>query len=107
MVPSVTCDHFLYADDTTLIISGNDPREIGLRLIKDLASLSVWLEENKLYFTWAGLKASYLPLQKDYVKVNKMSLTCNDVNISSKSNIKYLGVTLDQDMAGTSFKPLL
>ena len=35
-------------------------------------------------------------------KVNKMSVTCNNVNISSKSNIKYLGVTLDQDMADTS-----
>ena len=31
-----------------------------------------------------------------------MSVTCNNVNIFSKSNIKYLGVTLDQDMAGTS-----
>ena len=31
-----------------------------------------------------------------------MSVTCNDVNISSESNIKYVGVTLDQDMIGTS-----
>ena len=65
MVPSVTCDIFLYTDDTTLIISGKDQVEIELRLNKDLASLSVWLEENKLSLHLARLKASYLPLSKD------------------------------------------
>ena len=40
MVQSVTCDLFLYMDDSALVISGKDPREIELRLSKELASLS-------------------------------------------------------------------
>ena len=31
-----------------------------------------------------------------------MSISCNGVSISSKDKVKYLGVTIDQDMSGSS-----
>ena len=99
-VQSITCDLFLYADDSTLV-SGKDPREVELRLSKELASLSAWLE-NKLSLHLGKTESILFASMERLGKVNKMSVFCNNVNISSKSNIKYLGVTLDQYMAGTS-----
>ena len=31
-----------------------------------------------------------------------MSISCNGVDISAKDKVKYLGVTIDQDMSGSS-----
>ncbi len=31
-----------------------------------------------------------------------MSISCNGADISAKSQVKYLGVTIDQDMSGTT-----
>ena len=33
-------------------------------------------------------------------KESKMNISCNNVPIEAKSNVKYLGVILDQDMSG-------
>ena len=65
IVQSVTRDLFLYMDDSALVISGKARREIELRLRKELASLSFGWKKINVHFTWAKLKASYLPQRKD------------------------------------------
>ena len=39
----------MYADDTTLSVSGKDPKEISSKLTADLASIMNWLTVNKLF----------------------------------------------------------
>jgi hypothetical protein len=38
----------MYADDSSLVVSGTGPRQIEITLAENLKSLSYWLEENKL-----------------------------------------------------------
>ena len=45
---SVKCKLLLYADDSALIISGFDPKEIAKELSKELESCRQWLIDNKL-----------------------------------------------------------
>ena len=48
MIQAVNCNVFLYADDSALVISVSNPKEIEHRLGLELQLVSVWLEENKL-----------------------------------------------------------
>jgi len=102
MIQSVNCDLFLYADDSALVVSGSDPREIEHRLSLELASLNVWLEENKLSLHLGKTESILFASKKRLGKIDEMSVSCNDVDINAKSSVKYLGVTLDQDMSGTT-----
>ena len=48
---SLVCQHafpILFADDTSLFISGNDPKIIQLLMNIELENISLWLEVNKL-----------------------------------------------------------
>ena len=47
-VTSVNFDLFLYADGSTLLVSGKNPADIQNRLGIDLNAIQGWLEENKL-----------------------------------------------------------
>ena len=42
------CDLYLYDDDSALVVSDTDVNEIESHLQRNLESLSVWLEVNKL-----------------------------------------------------------
>ena len=48
MVTSVNCDLFLYADDSTLLVSGKNPTDIQNTLSIELNAKRGWLEDNKL-----------------------------------------------------------
>ena len=48
MITSVNCDLFLYADDSTLLVSGKNPAVIQNTLSIELNAIRGWLEENKL-----------------------------------------------------------
>ena len=48
MLTSVNCDLFLYADDSTLLVSGKNPTDIQNTLSIELNAIRGWLEENKL-----------------------------------------------------------
>ncbi len=45
---AVNCKLLLYADDSALIVTGKDLKEIELKLTKQLESISNWLTDNKL-----------------------------------------------------------
>ena len=48
MCSAVNCKLLLYADDSALIVTGKDLKEIELKLTKELESISNWLTDNKL-----------------------------------------------------------
>ena len=47
-VQNVSCDLFLYGDDSTLLVSGKSQTEIERTLSLQLKSLCGWVEESKL-----------------------------------------------------------
>ena len=48
MITSVNCDIFLYADDSTLLVSGKYHSDIQNTLSIELNAIRGWLEENRL-----------------------------------------------------------
>jgi len=107
MIQAVTCDLFLYADDSALVVSGTDPRQIEITLAENLKSLSYWLEENKLSLHLGKTESILFATKKKLSKCNRLNIMCNNKEIESKSSIKYLGVTFDQDFSGLSMASLM
>ena len=58
LITSVNCDLFLYADDSTLLVSGNNPAVIQNTLSIELNAIRGWLEENKLCIHLGKQRAS-------------------------------------------------
>ena len=102
-LPSVVaCKVLLYADDTAMIVSGMNIHEIEQTLATELKCVRDWLIDNKLSLH-LGKTESILFGNKQ--KLNKqghvnLNITCAGNIIQSKSQVKYLGVELDQFLSG-------
>ena len=107
MITSVNCDLFLYADDSTLLVSGKNPAVIQNTLSIELNAIRGWLEENKLSIhlgkTESILIASKIRLATKIVaRTDSLTISCGSVAIESKSKITYLGLTFDNDISFSS-----
>ena len=78
MLSSVNCNLLLYADDSALFTSGKDPKVISDSLSKELESCRQWLIDNKF------------------------EVTCDGKIINPTNSVKYLGITLNEDLSRES-----
>jgi len=102
MSKATSCDLYLYADDSALLVSGCNVNEIEEKLSLELENVKMWLEENKLSLHLGKTESILFGSKKKLKKVSTLDVKCNGVTLVSKSNVKYLGATLDQDLGGTS-----
>jgi hypothetical protein len=96
------CKVLLYADDTAILFSHNDTRVISEKLSRMLKSCHEWLVDNKLSLH-LGKTESILfgPNRKLRSQSQEnFSISCNGINIESKTSVKYLGVMIDQFHSG-------
>ena len=89
----------LYADDSALLVSGQDIPGIEAALTKELEAVQEWLVENKLSLH-LGKTESILFGSKRKLKHQNLKIQCNGTSIESRTNVSYLGVTLDQALTG-------
>ena len=92
------CKVLLYADDTAILFSHNDTRVISEKLSRMLKSCHEWLVDNKLSLH-LGKTESILfgPNRKlRSQSPENVSISCNGINIESKTSVRYLGVMIDQ-----------
>ena len=99
---SVTCKLLLYADDSTLIVSGSDPKEIACKLSVELDSCRQWLLDNKLSLHLGKTESILFGSKKKLRKVTSFDVRCNDEIIKQVTSVKYLGLQIDNDLAGDS-----
>ena len=102
MVTSVNCDLFLYADDSTLLVSGKHPTDIQKSLSNELNSVRGWLEENKLSIHLGKTESILIASKIRLARTDSLQISCGNVAIESKSKITYLGLTFDSDMSFSS-----
>ena len=104
MKAAVKCKLLLYADDSALLASSSAVSEIEDVLSRELESVSEWLVENRLSFSLhLGKTESILfGSNKRLAKIRELHITCNGNNIESGAKVTYLGVTLDQNLSGSS-----
>ena len=98
-IPSaVKCKLLLYADDSALIVPGNNTKEIQQELSNELESIRKWLIDNKLSPHF-GKTESILFASKRNLHKKNLDSSPRHV-LSCRTKVKYLGVELDQSLAG-------
>lgn len=96
--PSV--DFILYADDTSLFISGPDASDVATRAEKCLSELSRWPNSNGLKINTQKTKAGMFRARNKQAMLNKhMTLASAPIGIVSRH--KILEVTFSNDMTWT------
>lgn len=84
----------LFADDTLLMISGNDVNSLINKANEDLSTISDWLNFNYLSLNIEKTKAMIISLKNiNYDSINKISISNNIIDFVTE--YKYLGVWID------------
>ena len=97
---SVKCKLLLYADDSALLISGNDPKQIADQLSKELNSCRNWLIDNKLSLHIGKTESILFGTRYNLNKVNSFDVICNNEIVKNVKSVKYLGLQLDEELSG-------
>ena len=100
MVMSVDCDLFLYADDSALVVSGDMTSDIEIKLNQNLASVNDWLIDNRLSLHLGKTESICFGTKQRLNTNSSLKIRCNNIEIDSKSKVKYLGALLEQDLSG-------
>ena len=87
----------MYADDTSVIMSGNDLESLIQSVKSELYLLNTWLKANKLSLNVN--KTYYLVFHGARIQIdNHISIRMNDSIINSASHLTYLGVIIDSKL---------
>ena len=96
MESAVDCDLLLYADDSAILIRGEDIIDIEQKLSKELAKLNVWLIDNKLSLH-LGKTESILFASNRKLKQHKfLRISCNGIKVGGKEVVTYLAQKIIQ-----------
>ena len=99
---SLKCKLLLYADDSALLVSGSDPNIIAETLSNELKSCRQWLIDNKLSLHLGKTEAILFGSKRKLRKVTSFAVKCDNEIIQNVHSVKYLGIQLDEDLAGES-----
>merc|ERR1739840_50068 len=99
---SLKCKLLLYADDSALLVSGSDPNIIAETLSNELKSCRQWLIDNKLSLHLGKTEAILFGSKRKLRKVTTFAVKCDNEIIQNVHSVKYLGIQLDEDLAGES-----
>ena len=84
-----------FADDSNLFLNGRDPADIEVKLNNELAQIAQWLKVNKLALNIDKTACMLFGNRQGYSKVK---LHLQGKQIAQVSNIKFLGVILDEKL---------
>ena len=89
----------LYADDTSVLLSGKNLANLLSSMNHELQALSIWLKANKLSLN--AKKTYFIIFHRARIKLPDISIVVHMDNcILSRTNcLKYLGVMLDNKMS--------
>lgn len=85
----------LFADDTLIYISGKDVQHLSSIMNADLTKISEWLNINKLKLNVNKTKCMQI---SNKALTNEYQIIINGCEIEKVSNIKYLGILLDNKL---------
>ena len=97
---AVKCKLLLYADDSALIVPGKNTMEIQQELSNELESIREWLIDNKLSLHLGKTESILFASKRKLHTNNSIQVQCAGNVLSCRTKVKYLGVELDQSLAG-------
>ena len=89
---------YLYADDTALLVSGNDIMTISNSLNQELNNLSNWFAANKLSINISKTCSVLFRSRHKFHAENELLIIHESQEVQQVSHFKYLGVILDQHL---------
>lgn len=85
----------MYADDTIIIYSCNDPIELHSQMESDLNELNNWMYDN--YLSFNAEKTNYMIFRSSYQPdIILDPITINNTNIMPTESTRYLGLMIDR-----------
>ena len=93
----------LNADDSTILYSNNDSRVIFDKLGLELKMCRKWLVDNKLLLHMGKTECIVFGSKQKLRKINYFSFEYNGHTIKAQHSVKYLGLTLDDQLTGEAF----
>ena len=102
MSQAVDCDLYLYADDSCLVYTGRDIKDIEDNLNRNFNSLCDWFVENKLSIHFGEDKTkSILFGTKRRLKCDaKIEISRGETKIKQHKEVNYLGCIFDSNLSG-------
>ena len=92
------CSVNLYADDTTIYCSADDPVRVSHMLEVDLESVHQWIERNHLQMNVAKTQLMVLNRKRRKCQAEQIHVVLRGVEIAKWEKVKYLGVLVDRDL---------
>ena len=86
----------LFADDTTIHLTGPKTNDISVQLNQDLQSLDQWLIANQLSLNVCKTHACYFKPKKS-APISHLEIRGNRITITN--SIKYLGIHIDDELS--------
>ena len=99
---SLNCMLSLYADDSALIFSHKDSEVIAERLSLELTTCKKWLVDNRLSLHVGKTECLLFGSGARLKGVGEFRVTCEGSPVKRVFNVKYLGVTLDERLNGST-----
>ena len=100
MSQAVNCELLLYADDSCLIFSDRDIKNLETSLNINFSSLCNWFVDNKLSIHLGKTESILFGTRRRLNKNGTLNITYNNKLIKQKSHVKYLGCILDDVLSG-------
>jgi hypothetical protein len=89
----------LYADDSGILVSGKILSVVEKALTDDMELVSQWLVDNKLSLHLGKTESILFRSRQKLRSQSNLHITCSGTPIESTSSIKYLGITIDQNLS--------
>ena len=99
---SLNCGLSLYADDSALLFSHKDPSVIADRLSLELSNCKRWLTDNKLSLHLGKTECLLFGPSGKLKRAGNFQVFCDGTAVVRVTTVKYLGVTIDASLNGTS-----
>ena len=78
----------IFADDTTIYVTGNDIENLYIDMNTQLSQATDWFRANKLSVN--GTKTNFMLFTNKNVQNNHSTLSINNINISQVNQTKFL-----------------
>ena len=100
MSVSLSCHLSLYADDGTLIASGDNAADLGVYLSGQLASCKRWMVDNRLSLHLGKTECILIGTKHRLGAAGEFRVVCEGSDVKRVDKVRYLGVVLDQCLCG-------
>ena len=100
MSVSLGCHLSLYADDSTLVASGKNAAELGRYLSDQLARCKDWMVDNRLSLHLGKTECILIGSGKRLRNARDFRVMCDGNEVKRVSEVRYLGVMLDENFNG-------